>query len=116
MDFEKLDDKGVLITGGADGIGLALAEMFRSAGARVFVGDIAAEKLEKSAARIGASCAACDVTDADQIEQWFERAWDEIGPIESPHDLKNHDLLFTPSTVWDAWFRSCAIAGFQRCP
>ena len=35
-----------------------------------------------------------------------KRMLDEIGPIESPHDLKKHDLLFTPSTVWDAWFRA----------
>ena len=82
MDFEKLDDKGVLITGGADGIGLAMAEMFRSAGARVFVGDIAVEKLEKSAARIGASSAPCDVTDPDGLDRWVDRAWDEIGPID----------------------------------
>jgi NAD(P)-dependent dehydrogenase (short-subunit alcohol dehydrogenase family) len=82
VDFEKLDDKKVLITGGADGIGLALAEMFRSAGSRVFLGDIAAEKLARSAARIGASSAACDVTDADQVAQLVEQAWEEIGPID----------------------------------
>ena len=33
------------------------------------------------------------------------RMLEEIGPVESPRDLKQHDLLFTQSQVWDPWFR-----------
>jgi LysR family glycine cleavage system transcriptional activator len=29
----------------------------------------------------------------------------EIGPINSVEALQQHDLLFAPSKVWDAWFR-----------
>jgi len=29
----------------------------------------------------------------------------EIGPIKSVEALQQHDLLFAPSKVWDAWFR-----------
>lgn len=29
----------------------------------------------------------------------------EIGPVRSPKDLQKYDMLFTPSTVWDPWFR-----------
>ena len=29
----------------------------------------------------------------------------EIGPINSVEALQQHDLLFAPSNVWDAWFR-----------
>jgi NAD(P)-dependent dehydrogenase (short-subunit alcohol dehydrogenase family) len=39
MDFTNLDDRGVLVTGGAGGIGLALGRLFREAGARVFLVD-----------------------------------------------------------------------------
>jgi NAD(P)-dependent dehydrogenase (short-subunit alcohol dehydrogenase family) len=51
VDFERLGDTGVLITGGADGIGLALARILRQAGARVFLADVAAGKLAARAAR-----------------------------------------------------------------
>ena len=34
-----------------------------------------------------------------------KRMLEEIGPIRSPGDLRKFDLLFTPSPVWDAWFR-----------
>ena len=33
------------------------------------------------------------------------RMLEEIGPVESPRDLKKYDLLFTQSQVWDPWFR-----------
>jgi LysR family glycine cleavage system transcriptional activator len=34
------------------------------------------------------------------------RMLEEIGPVESPRDLKKYDLLFTQSQVWDPWFRA----------
>ena len=80
--FDQLDDKAVLITGAADGIGLALAELFAEAGARVFLADIAADKVAEQAKRLNASCAACDVTDSAAVEATVEKAWQEIGPID----------------------------------
>ncbi len=82
MDFEKLDGRGVLVTGGADGIGLALGRAARARGARVFLTDIAAEKLARSASDLGAASAPCDVTDADALARVVDHAWDEIGPID----------------------------------
>jgi len=82
IDFELLEDKAVLITGAADGIGLALAETFAAGGSRVFLADIAADKVALQAERIGASAAACDVTDAAAVEAMVEKAWQEIGPID----------------------------------
>ena len=81
-DFQRLDDKGVLITGAADGIGLALAEAFAAAGARVFLSDIAAEKVADQAKRLGASSGVCDVSDPDAVAAIVAKAWDEIGPID----------------------------------
>lgn len=82
MDFAKLDDKRVLLTGAADGIGLALARAFHSGGARVFLSDVAAEKLARNAAALGAPSAACDVTDAAALAEVVDRAWRELGPVD----------------------------------
>src|SRR5262249_46369825 len=60
----NLDGKCVVVTGGAGGIGEALATRFRGEGARaVTVADRQADLLEATAARIGASGRVCDVTD-----------------------------------------------------
>jgi NAD(P)-dependent dehydrogenase (short-subunit alcohol dehydrogenase family) len=82
ISFEQLDDKAVLITGAADGIGLALAERFAAGGARVFLTDIAADKVAAQAKRLNARSAACDVTDSAAVEAAVEKAWQEIGPID----------------------------------
>ena len=100
--MQKIDDfkgKAALITGGADGIGLALAEALSAAGARVFVSDIAAEKLKENAARIGAASAACDVTDESAVAELVERAWQEIGPIDL---LCANAGVFAPGSILDA--------------
>jgi LysR family glycine cleavage system transcriptional activator len=34
-----------------------------------------------------------------------KRLLKKIGPINSPEELRRHDLLFAPSDVWDPWFR-----------
>ncbi|MAG30262.1 MAG: hypothetical protein CL908_05120 [Deltaproteobacteria bacterium] len=78
-DFEG---KVALITGAADGIGFALASALGRAGARVFMSDIAADKLEERAAEIGAANAPCDVSDADAVAELVDRAWTEVGPID----------------------------------
>jgi NAD(P)-dependent dehydrogenase (short-subunit alcohol dehydrogenase family) len=74
--------KAALVTGVADGIGLALAEPLSRAGARVFLSDIAEAKLSQQAARIGAPAAPCDVSDAAAVDRLVDRAWAEIGPID----------------------------------
>lgn len=79
---EGFRGKAALVTGAADGIGLALAEALVQAGARVFLSDIAAEKLGKAAARLDAPSAACDVSDAVAVERLVARAWDEAGPLD----------------------------------
>ena len=44
-----LEDKGVIVTGAAGGIGLATAKAFAESGARVFVVDLDSEKSESVA-------------------------------------------------------------------
>lgn len=35
----------------------------------------------------------------------------DIGPINSTHDLQDHDLFFVEGEVWDAWFRVLGESG-----
>ncbi len=97
--FEQLDDKSVLVTGAADGIGRALARAFAAGGARVFLTDIAAEKLEKCAAELGAPSAPCDITDAEAVAGVVAKAWDAIGPIDL---LCANAGVFKPGSLLDA--------------
>lgn len=79
VDFEG---KAALITGAADGIGAALAEALVAAGARVFASDVDAEKLSKTAARIGAASAPCDVSDAEAVAELVDQAWQACGGLD----------------------------------
>jgi NAD(P)-dependent dehydrogenase (short-subunit alcohol dehydrogenase family) len=79
----NLDGKCVVVTGGAGGIGEALATRFLREGARaVTIADRQAELLDATAARIGASGRVCDVTDAAAIERLVEDVEAEHGPID----------------------------------
>jgi NAD(P)-dependent dehydrogenase (short-subunit alcohol dehydrogenase family) len=80
--IDHFEEKRILITGAADGIGLALAKAFARAGARVFLCDIAAEKLAKAGAALAAPFAQCDVTDAAAVARVVDQAWQEIGPLD----------------------------------
>jgi len=99
LDFDRLDDKAVMITGAADGIGLALAEAFCSAGARVFLSDIAGDKLFQQASRLACASAVCDVTDPTEAEAALDRAWREIGPLDL---LCSNAGVFVPGTLLES--------------
>ncbi|MBY0400829.1 SDR family NAD(P)-dependent oxidoreductase [Myxococcota bacterium] len=82
MDFAKLDDKRVFVTGAADGIGAALARALRAAGARVFLTDIAEERLRETASALEAPSVACDVRNPTSLARVVERAWRELGGLD----------------------------------
>jgi NAD(P)-dependent dehydrogenase (short-subunit alcohol dehydrogenase family) len=78
----KAAGKCVVVTGGASGIGRALAERFAAEGARgVVVADIDAEWAQKVAMRIGGLGVACDVADPDAIAALVCAAEDAFGPV-----------------------------------
>src|SRR6185437_651935 len=79
----KVAGKSVIVTGGASGIGRALAERFAAEGARgVVVADIDAEWAHKVAARIAGVGVGCDVGDPDAIESLVRTAEDAFGPVD----------------------------------
>ena len=62
-----INGSSAIVTGGASGIGAAVARQLAARGAIVVVADVQAEKGEALAAEIGGVFASVDVTDTDQI-------------------------------------------------
>ena len=72
----RLDGKTVIVTGGASGIGRAIALRFATSGARVYVIDIRAREAEETVREIvdaggQASAHECDVTNQDEVRATF---------------------------------------------
>ncbi len=85
-----LKDKTAVITGGAQGIGLAIAEAFVENGARVVLADLDGEAAERAAAELGerhgspdlARGVACDVVDAAAVQAAIDVAIAQLGGLD----------------------------------
>jgi NAD(P)-dependent dehydrogenase (short-subunit alcohol dehydrogenase family) len=77
-----LDDKVVLVTGAASGLGAASATLAVDRGARVLLADRDAERLEAVAASIDMPWEACDVADPAQTERLAESCVARFGRID----------------------------------
>ena len=78
-----LKDKVAFITGGASGLGLATAQNFINAGAKVCLFDLNAENAESAASPFGenATFATGDVADEDAVKAAIEKTMDSFGTI-----------------------------------
>ena len=79
----ELRDKTAFITGGASGLGLATAQNFIAAGARVMLYDLNADLLEKAARAMGTNAHwyAGDVADEVGVQAAIKSAQDKFGSI-----------------------------------
>jgi len=69
----RLDGKVAVITGGAQGVGLGIAQEFVDYGATVIIADINEETLKRAAAALGpeVTTVVVDVTDLDQMHAMY---------------------------------------------
>jgi len=80
-----LDNQTAVITGGAQGIGLAIAEAFVAEGARVVLADLDGTAAEAAAKGLGDDVAvgvACDVVNAADVERALETAVATFGSLD----------------------------------
>jgi NAD(P)-dependent dehydrogenase (short-subunit alcohol dehydrogenase family) len=83
---QDLNGKVAVVTGGASGIGNALARRFASEGAQIVIGDIEADALERAVAELRASGAPAlgivtDVTDPAQMQGLADAAVERFGGV-----------------------------------
>jgi NAD(P)-dependent dehydrogenase (short-subunit alcohol dehydrogenase family) len=76
-------DHVAVITGAADGIGLAAAKKFASLGMRVCMADVDADKLEKAATEVDHAIAIpTDVSKLADVQQLRDRAYDAYQQVD----------------------------------
>jgi len=81
----RFQDKTVVVTGAASGIGRATALLFAAEGAKVFAADIDETGLAKTAAESNGNVTMvrCDVTNCEEIKALMDRAAAETGGIDA---------------------------------
>ena len=104
MTAADVNQKHVVITGGASGIGAETARVLAHRGAKVFIGDLneangnaLAEELK--AEGLQASFKRIDVTDTDSVADFYQSAIETYGPIEAA--LNNAGIDHNPAPMAD---------------
>ncbi len=98
--------KNAIVTGGANGIGLAVAKSIAAAGGSVWIFDLAPENPTEVARSIGAKASIADVRDPDSLK----RAFDEAGVPDVI--VANAGMARTASlaeTATDLWRETLAV-------
>jgi len=83
MNRISLDDQVAVVTGGAQGLGLAIAGRLVASGAHVSLWDRDADELKKALALLGAAASAkqVDITDLDGLAHTHREVEAETGPV-----------------------------------
>ncbi len=107
----RLKDKVALITGGARGIGRAIAMTFAKEGADIVVADVNLEIAQKTASEIEllgrkALALEMDVTNYEKVEEGINKILDKMGKVDilvnNAGITKDNLLLRMSQADWDA--------------
>ncbi|MGY0194698.1 SDR family NAD(P)-dependent oxidoreductase [Leptothrix sp. BB-4] len=121
--YPSLQDRVVLVTGGATGIGATLVEHFVAQGSRVGFIDLAADAGHALAARLaGEPCApegvratpplfvAADLTDVDALRAAIDRVRQAFGPVTVLMNNAANDTRHSVESVTsESWDRGIAV-------
>lgn len=106
--LEGLQDKSVVITAGAAGIGRAIAEAFLDAGARVHLCDIDEAALAQARAALPSiDTTHADVAEPDQVDRLFDAMQARFGRLDI---LVNNAGVAGPTGPLE----DCAVADWRR--
>ncbi len=121
--MERLNDKVAIVTGAADGIGLAISEAFAKEGATVVMVDINVEKCKQEAnnllkQNLKALALLCDVGSTDSVNLMVKTCVENFGKIDV---LVNNAAVAIPGTItempdedWDK-IMNVNLKGVFRC-
>ena len=114
-----IKDSVAVITGGASGIGLALAKYWVKNGGKVVLGDVSAEGLEKAAAEIEGDVApvVCDVFKEEDNSRLADTAIERFGKINlvAPFaGIIKDGLMLTTSRDTGKVIKKMPLENFQK--
>jgi NAD(P)-dependent dehydrogenase (short-subunit alcohol dehydrogenase family) len=98
--------KNAVVTGGANGIGLAISRALTAAGGSVWIFDVASENPAEAARSIGAQACIADVTDRQSLESAFDEAGVPDVVVVNAGIGRTASL---PETTAELWSRTLAV-------
>lgn len=114
--LKPLNDRRIIVTGGASGMGEALVRALPELGARVVSIDLAADAGAAIAQESGASFVECDVSSEESVQVAFKSAVADLGGL----DVLIHAAGVIPDTrgpaengTLDTWNRVLAVGMCQ---